>query len=55
MTWNLVGETIKKAQMCEDDLAPEAQWNTQVHARIFDIVLEGWRESKSLWYMDAYV
>jgi hypothetical protein len=45
----------KAAAMCVEDGLPEAAWNAEVHSRILNLALRGWREDENVWYLDVYV
>jgi hypothetical protein len=53
--WKRVGEILYHARQCAQNSSAEPAWNTEVHARVLDLVLFGWREDRRLGYNDVYV
>ncbi len=53
--WKRVREVIYEAGLCEENSSSEPAWNTEVHARILNLVLFGWREEWRLSYNDVQV
>jgi hypothetical protein len=51
--WKRVSEVIYQARLCEENSSSEPAWNTEVHARILNLVLLGWREEWCLCYNDV--
>jgi hypothetical protein len=51
--WKRVSEVLYEARLCEENSSSEPAWNTEVHARILNLVLFGWREEWRLSYNDV--
>lgn len=51
--WKRVSEVLYEARLCEENSSSEPAWNTEVHARILNLVLYGWREEWRLSYNDV--
>lgn len=46
---------VKAAKLCVHHLLSEASWNDEVHSRVLNLALNGWREENGVWYMNVYV
>ena len=51
--WKRTREVLYEARQCEENSAAEPAWNTEVHARILNLVHFGWREGRHLSYNDV--